>query len=337
MRRKPAPPAPDEPLDDHPYEEFPFWQRVDKGPDDDMCCWLWTGTVAKKSRSPRYHCPDGRQTGAHRIAWRILRPDEPLYQRHVLAHLCDNPHCVRPEHRRPRLRHKRPFAKRSKKERAAPKVVPTAAEVPPAIDLQPFQAQLTRLDQRITQAASLLLNKQKELESRATTRQQHVSKRLHSLEEKTSCILEQLEGLAASKQQDDAILGAVGELLGEVRALHDVLGPGPVPPAESGPEATGPAAPAAPSPAEPKPPDHLALALMEAIRRLAPAFEADPGDHRTVVRVYDQLLRDAGGDSRKASEAFGEAVTEAAARARRRGLPFRVSALQSFVPERASA
>jgi hypothetical protein len=70
-----------------------FWSYVDISDQ----CWKWTGSVTNYGYG-RLHIGgrDGRDVGAHRIAWELLkgRIPEGLY----VCHHCDNPICVNPAH-----------------------------------------------------------------------------------------------------------------------------------------------------------------------------------------------------------------------------------------------
>jgi hypothetical protein len=73
-----------------------FWEKVDKQPGDDGC-WFWTAYV---ERSGHGRIGIGRSGGewAHRVAWRLLRPDEPI-DGFCLHHRPTCPkHCVNPRH-----------------------------------------------------------------------------------------------------------------------------------------------------------------------------------------------------------------------------------------------
>lgn len=69
-----------------------FWSRVDFSDADG--CWTWRATRQQYGYGEVYE--DGRRTLAHRLAYELvygdLEPDE------VVAHHCDNPPCVRPDH-----------------------------------------------------------------------------------------------------------------------------------------------------------------------------------------------------------------------------------------------
>jgi hypothetical protein len=74
----------------------PFWSFVDQSGD----CWLWTG-VRRRSH-PTYGGAygfvkrDGRYARAHRVAYELTYG--PIPDGMEVAHRCDNPPCVRPEH-----------------------------------------------------------------------------------------------------------------------------------------------------------------------------------------------------------------------------------------------
>lgn len=77
-----------------------FWRKVDKhGPivrDGLDECWIWTGSVHKRTKYG-YFCLPGRMgCEAHRVSWMIHRGDIPdgMY----VLHICDNRPCVNPDH-----------------------------------------------------------------------------------------------------------------------------------------------------------------------------------------------------------------------------------------------
>lgn len=80
------------------YQEFVsrrFWGKVQKTDG----CWLWTAGVRRADDGNQYgqFFYDGRNVSAHRMALTLsgvmLRDF-----RDVVAHHCDNPRCVRPDH-----------------------------------------------------------------------------------------------------------------------------------------------------------------------------------------------------------------------------------------------
>ena len=77
-----------------------FWEYVDKhnteeGRDDDDGCWTWKGGM----NSDGYGVfRDGDTVElASRVAYKLLRGTMPPDSK-VIAHSCDNPKCVNPEH-----------------------------------------------------------------------------------------------------------------------------------------------------------------------------------------------------------------------------------------------
>jgi len=70
-----------------------FWPRVDKTDG----CWLWKGSLSTLGYA-RWRL-DGRQQGAHRIAYEALVG--PVPEGLELDHLCRVRHCVNPAHLEP--------------------------------------------------------------------------------------------------------------------------------------------------------------------------------------------------------------------------------------------
>lgn len=70
-----------------------FWERVQKGVDDD--CWIWCGPI-HKARGYGSASLGGRPTPAHRASWMVHRGVIPADM--FVLHKCDNPPCVNPNH-----------------------------------------------------------------------------------------------------------------------------------------------------------------------------------------------------------------------------------------------
>ena len=82
--------------------ESRFWSKVDKspgqGPKGD--CWEWQG--AKTDRGYGRIKDGKRMTLAHRLSFVMAYgalPHVPGHHGACVLHRCDNPACVRPEHR----------------------------------------------------------------------------------------------------------------------------------------------------------------------------------------------------------------------------------------------
>jgi hypothetical protein len=69
-----------------------FWSKVDiRG-----SCWIWTAAVRNPSEGYGAFWFQGRHVNAHRYAYELMVGKIPAGA--VLAHRCDNPRCVRPDH-----------------------------------------------------------------------------------------------------------------------------------------------------------------------------------------------------------------------------------------------
>lgn len=77
-----------------------FWAKVDKGEPDE--CWEWTGAKSRGYGTITRDAADGGTTAlAHRVSWEIHNgpiPKNMSYHGMVVAHSCDNPACVNPNH-----------------------------------------------------------------------------------------------------------------------------------------------------------------------------------------------------------------------------------------------
>src|SRR6266581_6057922 len=68
-----------------------FWAKVIRS----ESCWTWTGSKNKLGYG-RFKNSRDKNRYAHRIAWQLVFGAIP--QGRVVAHACDNPGCVNPEH-----------------------------------------------------------------------------------------------------------------------------------------------------------------------------------------------------------------------------------------------
>ncbi len=77
-----------------------FWSHVVKS-DTDNGCWEWTGNIHPVTGygriSARYIRPSNQNEYTHRLSYYLSRGRWPKKGTHV-AHQCDNPCCVRPDH-----------------------------------------------------------------------------------------------------------------------------------------------------------------------------------------------------------------------------------------------
>lgn len=71
-----------------------LWARVDR--QDPQGCWLWTGY---RSGGYGMMMRDGKQVGAHRVAYELLVGPIPVGLQ--VDHLCRVRHCVNPAHLEP--------------------------------------------------------------------------------------------------------------------------------------------------------------------------------------------------------------------------------------------
>ncbi len=75
-----------------------FWSNVDKK--GLHGCWRWTGRKNTAGYGWVRHDDISEKTGgnlAHRVAWDITHPEK-LCKGWIVAHTCDNPACINPEH-----------------------------------------------------------------------------------------------------------------------------------------------------------------------------------------------------------------------------------------------
>jgi HNH endonuclease len=76
-----------------------FWSKVDKT--DPSGCWIWKGTVRRRTKDGGYGCislPGApcRYAAAHRIAYELAKGS--ILEGCQLHHLCNNRLCVNPNH-----------------------------------------------------------------------------------------------------------------------------------------------------------------------------------------------------------------------------------------------
>ncbi|MFY4731338.1 HNH endonuclease [Nitrospira sp. BLG_2] len=77
------------------YQEFierRFWGKVEKSEG----CWLWKAGVRRKDEGYGQFYLRGKPIAAHRVA--LMLSGYQLSDGDVVAHHCDNPPCVRPDH-----------------------------------------------------------------------------------------------------------------------------------------------------------------------------------------------------------------------------------------------
>lgn len=88
-------------------DEMRFWSKVEKTD----TCWLWRGTMSNGNAVVFFN---RRTHYAVRVAWQLERGVPPP-PRVKLCRTCDNPLCVRPDHRQPLI--KQPKTEKPKREK----------------------------------------------------------------------------------------------------------------------------------------------------------------------------------------------------------------------------
>lgn len=76
------------------FIERRFWSKVAKAGDDE--CWLWRAGVRRKDEGYGQFFLNGKPVTAHRVS--LLLRGVILSDHDVVAHRCDNPPCVNPNH-----------------------------------------------------------------------------------------------------------------------------------------------------------------------------------------------------------------------------------------------
>lgn len=61
-------------------------------------CWLWQSAIGSRGYGIFWVGGERRSAFAHRIAYEIAHPDEPMPAGLLVMHSCDNPRCVNPAH-----------------------------------------------------------------------------------------------------------------------------------------------------------------------------------------------------------------------------------------------
>jgi hypothetical protein len=69
-----------------------FWRKVEKTDS----CWLWTAAVRRADEGYGAFWLNGRHVPAHRVAFELTNGQ--IGDDQVVAHRCDNPRCVNPDH-----------------------------------------------------------------------------------------------------------------------------------------------------------------------------------------------------------------------------------------------
>lgn len=69
-----------------------FWSKVQKTDS----CWLWSAAVRRSDEGYGAFWLNGKHVPAHRVALELTVG--PISQNSVVAHKCDNPRCVNPDH-----------------------------------------------------------------------------------------------------------------------------------------------------------------------------------------------------------------------------------------------
>lgn len=79
------------------YRKDAFWERVDRGNDDE--CWNWTGFAKTNPKNPTPYGVlgwRGKSSRAHRVAYEISAGKIP--EGAMVLHRCDNTLCCNPNH-----------------------------------------------------------------------------------------------------------------------------------------------------------------------------------------------------------------------------------------------
>lgn len=71
-----------------------FWEKVDKGANDETCCWIWTGGAGRDGYG-QFRVATKTHQATHYV---LGLPDLQTGGRREVCHRCDNPRCVRPSH-----------------------------------------------------------------------------------------------------------------------------------------------------------------------------------------------------------------------------------------------
>lgn len=84
-----------DPLYTPPSDEERFWKQVLRTSDPDEC-WFWQGGKNWQGYG-RFHV-GYRSVPAHRVAFNLTHPSNPLGKKEFCLHICDNPTCCNPKH-----------------------------------------------------------------------------------------------------------------------------------------------------------------------------------------------------------------------------------------------
>jgi hypothetical protein len=74
------------------FIERRFWSKVEKTDD----CWLWRAGTRRKDEGYGQFFLNGKPESAHRVS--LMLNGVILSENDVVAHRCDNPPCVNPDH-----------------------------------------------------------------------------------------------------------------------------------------------------------------------------------------------------------------------------------------------
>lgn len=100
-------------------KDIDVFKHIDMHNGDVSVCWEWLGQIKtdNKGNNPRpYFTYDNKKHLAYRVVFNLFHPDEPLADKEVVRHTCDNSICCNPTHHE-RGTHEENMADMRKRER----------------------------------------------------------------------------------------------------------------------------------------------------------------------------------------------------------------------------